>query len=298
MNSIVQTNSLKAWLLAFRLKTLGAMLCPILIGSAFALKDKIFSWHYFFLTATCAILLQILANLVNDYGDFIKGADTAERLGPPRSMQMGWVTKNAMIISILLVLFACIILGLFLVFKAGPLVLLVGMFAIFFALWYTLGPLPLAYLGFSEVVVFLFFGPLAALGAYYIQTNDFLFFTFIASLTPAMLSTALIMTNNLRDLKEDAKNCKKTLSVRFGEKFSRFGIFLLLVLSMIPVIYLFFCLHNNLILLSLIPLIGLLKFRNFIFYEPLSKKFNLLLASIGKTLYLFGIIFSFGLVYG
>src|SRR5580692_3236593 len=94
---IVATNSMKAWVLASRPKTLGAISCPIIIGNALAYHSGQFAWNYFFLTLICGLLLQILANVVNDYGDFIKGSDKADRLGPPRAMQMGWLTKNVML---------------------------------------------------------------------------------------------------------------------------------------------------------------------------------------------------------
>ena len=291
-------NSPKAFILAIRPKTLGAILCPLLIGSAFAKLENNFSWFYFINVIICGLSLQILANLVNDYGDFIKGGDTEQRLGPKRVMQMGFMSTKAMMSFIAVIMLVISILGLILVFKAGIGILLLGILSLSLCLWYTLGPYPLAYLGFSEIFIWFFFGPLPALGAYYIQTSSLSWPVFFASLTPAFLSTALLLTNNLRDIQEDEKNHKKTLAVRFGEYFVRRLLIILLLLTFLSPIIVFFYTKNYVILLSLFDLITPLKYFKMILYKPISKDFNLLLANIGKTLYLYGIFFAISLLYG
>lgn len=299
MSTAVVTNSLQAWVKASRPKTLGAICCPILIGSACAMAHGTFARIYFVVTLVCSISLQILANVVNDYGDFLKGSDSHERLGPPRAMQMGWITPSAMRKGIAVISMSTIVLGLVLVNRGGMPIFLTGCISLFLCMWYTLGPLPLAYLGFSELMILVVFGPLAALGAYYVQTLSFSLEVLVASTSPGLLATALILTNNLRDIREDQKNHKRTIAVRFGEKFARIAIVSLVISALMGPIILVSAFGYSPILLVACLALGL-PARHFlmILREPISARFNLMLASIGISLYLFGMLMSLGLVYG
>jgi 1,4-dihydroxy-2-naphthoate octaprenyltransferase len=298
MNSIA-VNSLDAWILAIRPKTLGAILCPVLIGSALAYTKNFFNIKILLLSLVCALLLQILANIVNDYGDFMKGADTPERLGPPRAMQLAIITPRAMKAGIAIIIFLLAILGMQLVMRGGLGILALGLLCIFFSLWYTLGPKPLSYLGFSEFAVLVFFGPVPVLGSYYCQSLHLSFTALCASIGPALLSTALIMTNNLRDISEDGKNNKRTLAVRFGEKFSRLAIIFLICGSAISPLLLIIIFDYSWLLSGVLGVL-LIPAAHFyeILYAPVSRVFNNILASIGQSLYLYGIIMSIGIIYG
>ena len=255
MNSI-SINSLDAWILASRPKTLGAISCPVLIGSALAYAQGFFSLKIMLLSLVCALLLQILANIVNDYGDFRRGADTHERLGPPRAMQMAIITPRAMNLGIALIVLAIALLGTQLVFHAGKSILVLGITALFFSFWYTAGPKPLSYLGFSELAVVIFFGPVPLVGTYYCQSLQLSVSALVASLGPALLSTALIMTNNLRDISEDKKNHKRTVAVRFGENFSRKAIIILICLSIIsPLLFILVFNYSWILLITSLSLI-------------------------------------------
>ena len=296
MHSIAP-NSLSAWILASRPKTLGAILSPVLVGSALAYTYKKFDFSIMFISIICAILLQILANIVNDYCDFIKGKDTAERLGPPRAMQLNLITPEVMQKGIGLLLLAIIFSGMPLIFRAGLEILALGILCIFFSVWYTAGPKPLSYLGFSEIAVLIFFGPVPLLGAYYCQTLSYSLVGLAASVGPAFLATALIMTNNLRDIQEDAKNNKKTIAVRFGEEFSRRTIIFLIITSMIsPVMLVVFFGYNYLLLIILILLAIPARSFKAILHDPVSRDFNIIFAHIGQMIYLYGILFSIGII--
>lgn len=295
----VATNSLAAWMLASRPKTLGAIACPILIGSAKAWVDNNFSVMDFFLTLLAGLLLQILANFVNDYGDFIKGTDTKERLGPPRAMQMGWITYGAMRAGIISVIFLASFVGLFLVAKAGIFVLAAGIFSIALCLWYTLGPKPLAYIGFAEIIIFLVFGPLATLGSYYVQTLSVSNDLFWLSLSPGFFSAALLLTNNLRDMNSDERARKMTTAVRFGDRATRVLVFVLLLFTLSgPIALVAFYHYSPLILLSACALILPLRYFSILVNEPITARFNLLFVSIGQALFVFGLLSSIGIIYG
>jgi 1,4-dihydroxy-2-naphthoate octaprenyltransferase len=295
----VATNSMKAWVLASRPKTLGAISCPIIIGNALANYHGQFSWGSFFLTLTCGLILQVLANVVNDYGDFIKGSDKADRLGPPRAMQMGWITKNAMSIGMAVLLGIALMLGLWLVYLGGPVILALGAVAILLCFAYTLGPVPIAYFGFAEVIIFVVFGPMIVLGSYFVQTKGVAFEALAASIAPGLMAAALLLTNNLRDMVQDERNRKRTIAVRFGDGVARGAIVAFLLLALFcPVGMVVFFALPKMILLACCALVIPLRCVPMIAKDPISGRFNLMLASIGKALYLFGILFAIGLSYG
>lgn len=299
MSTSVRTNSYEAWFRAIRPRTLGAISCPIFLGSSLALSKGNFSWQWFFLTWVCSLLLQILANVVNDYGDFVRGSDTKERLGPPRALQMGWLSINVMKTGIALLLLSIASLGLILVARGGSVIFWLGLVSIIVSIWYTAGPKPLAYLGFSEIAVLILFGPAPVLGAYFIQTLSWPSEGLVVSLAPAFLSTALIMTNNLRDIKEDSLHHKNTIAVRCGERFSRVGIISFVVLSALsPLCMMIFYNFTWPVLLSLLALYFPARMFPLVLYKPISAQFNLMLAAIGKSLYIFGVLMSLGIIYG
>lgn len=298
MTTIAQ-NSLQSWVLTARPKTLGAISCPVFIGSALAFADGQFQPSYFWLTLICAILLQVLANVINDYGDFIKGSDTKMRLGPPRAMQMGWITMDVMKKGIGTILLLTVSLGFFLVLRGGLPILIIGVIGIFLCGWYTLGKRPLAYIGFSELVVFWIFGPLAVFFTYYVQTLSFSKPALLGGIAPGLLSMALILTNNVRDVVEDQKNNKRTVAVRFGSKSARVAIIgATLFAFLLPLVLVIFYSFSSLILFS--SAVFVLPSRHFpmIWQDEISARFNLMLAALGKSLYLFGVLMSLGIICG
>jgi len=209
------------WLNAARPKTLPASLAPVLVGLAVAWHAGQFQWLPALATILTALLLQIAANLANDVFDFHKGADTHTRLGPPRATQMGWLTPRQMLIGLGVVLALAGLLGLYLVYVGGIPILVIGVLSMLFAVAYTAGPYPLAYLGLGDLFAFLFFGPIAVAGTYYIQSGSVNALAIGSGIPIGFLVTNILVVNNLRDIASDRAAGKKTLAARFGARFAR-----------------------------------------------------------------------------
>ena len=169
----------------------------------------------------CAVLIQVATNLANDLFDFEKGADTASRLGPMRVTQAGMVSPGMMRRGIAAVLALTVLCGLYLVWRGGLPILLVGLVSIAAGMLYTGGPRPLGYMGLGDLLVLVFFGPVAVAGTYYVQALSLNPTVIAAGLGPGLISVAMLAVNNLRDTDEDRRAGKKTLVVRFGRGFAR-----------------------------------------------------------------------------
>ena len=230
-------NVLKSWTLATRPKTWIASLSPVCIGAA--LVGPQISWSLFLATALFSLLIQIGTNFANDYFDFIKGADTDEREGPKRAVQSGWISPAAMRKASLFVFGSAFLVAIPLMVIAGFWSLFITIAAIAFGILYTGGPKPLGYLGLGEILVFLFFGPIATCGTYYVQTQAINDTVLLASLAPGLLSCSLLIANNLRDEITDRAANKRTLVVRFGRIFGSLeytfsvGVAILIPLSLV-----------------------------------------------------------------
>jgi 1,4-dihydroxy-2-naphthoate octaprenyltransferase len=203
------------WLHAIRPKTLFASVAPILVGSAVAQHEGGFHFGAAIVALAVAHLLQIIANLANDYFDFRRGADE-HRVGPLRVMQAGLVSARQMQIAIGLTVVLAIAGGLYLVARGGWPIFLLGLAAVVCAVAYTGGPWPLGYHGLGDLFVFIFFGLVGVAGSAYVQTRDLTWFAIIASLPIACLATAIIIANNLRDIESDRAAGKHTLATRLG----------------------------------------------------------------------------------
>lgn len=210
--------------------TLSAAVGPIALGLALGYRDGFYRHAVAALCLITAILLQILANLSNDYFDGIKGSDGPERLGPPRATSLGWLSKKQMGIATLIVTLLSMLSGSYLVYLGGIPILILGIISILAAIAYTAGPYPLAYHGLGEIGVFPFFGPIAVMGSYWLMSAKLSYEAFFVSLGPGLIITAILVVNNFRDRHQDAHSKKKTLAVRFGARFSRIE-YLLLILT-------------------------------------------------------------------
>lgn len=228
---------LRVWLLAARPRTLPAALTPVLVGSALAYRDGVFTPWAAALAALGALLIQIGTNLFNDYADFVRGADTEERIGPARATQRGWLTPRAVLIAAVAVFALAFLAGIGLVARGGWPIVAIGLASIACGFLYTGGPLPLAYLGIADLFVFVFFGLVAVGGTYYVQALSLTPDALIAGAALGALCTAILVVNNLRDRIGDARAGKRTLAVRFGGGFARCEyVFLLTVAYAAPVI--------------------------------------------------------------
>ena len=216
----IQKNSLRAWLLAARPKTLSGAAVPVMIGLALAYVDasaygdETFSWTAAVLCMLFAFVMQIDANLVNDLFDYIKGTDDrATRLGPERACTQGWVSVEAMKRAIALTTCVACVVGLPLVFFGGLEMLLVGLLCVVFCFLYTTH---LSYMGLGDVLVLLFFGLVPVCVTYYVQLHTVTAEVLIASLACGLVIDALLLVNNFRDRDTDAQASKLTLVVRIG----------------------------------------------------------------------------------
>jgi 1,4-dihydroxy-2-naphthoate polyprenyltransferase len=166
------------------------------------------------------LCIQIGTNLSNDYFDFKKGADTADRKGPTRVTQAGLI-KPHMVLAAAIVFFALAALSsIYLIHRAGLCILIVALASILSGIFYTAGPKPLGYMGLGDLFVLIFFGPVAVGGTYFTQALEINWAVIVAGLAPGFLSMAILAVNNLRDIDTDRRVNKLTLAVRFGRGFA------------------------------------------------------------------------------
>lgn len=219
MNKSLKINS---WISAFRLRTLPLAIAAIGLGNILAFANGSFLWVTCILSFLTAILLQILSNLANDYGDSVHGADHAGRVGPTRAVQSGEISEKEMKKAVILFWVLTIICGLFLLWfsiigvwlKIGFLVL--GIFSAIAATQYTSGKSPYGYKGLGDLSVFFFFGWVGVIGSYVLQVGTWQWDILLPASTISFFSMAVLNLNNMRDLNSDKIAGKQTLPVRFG----------------------------------------------------------------------------------
>ena len=219
MNDIKQ-NSLQAWILAARPKTLSGAAVPVMIGIALAWVDSggfsegMFSWTAAILCMLFAFIMQIDANFVNDFFDYARGNDDAAiRLGPLRACTQGWVSTDAMKRAIASTTVAACVIGLPLVWYGGLEMILVGLVCVVFCFLYTTH---LSYIGLGDVLVLLFFGIVPVCCTYYIQLHTVTWQVFLASIACGLVIDGLLIVNNYRDRYNDQADGKQTLVVKIG----------------------------------------------------------------------------------
>ena len=218
--AIIKTNSLKAWLLAARPKTLSGAAVPVMIGAALAWQDaklydgEVFSWTAALLCLLFSFAMQIDANLINDFFDYVKGTDDREtRLGPERACTQGWVSIDWMKRAIAGTTCLAAVVGLPLIFYGGLEMIAVGLFCIVFCFLYTTH---LSYMGLGDVLVLLFFGLVPVCITYYVQLHTVTLQVLVASLACGLVIDTLLLVNNFRDRDTDLTAGKMTLVVKIG----------------------------------------------------------------------------------
>lgn len=219
--------SVKSWIRAARPRTVLLSFSGVLMGSFLALKEKICYPSVLIFAAITAIMLQILSNLANDYGDYTKGIDNKQRIGPKREMQSGNITKREMLIGIGIVGIVCMISGCILLFfsfiKSSSwnelaVFAALGIAAILAALFYTLGKHPYGYQGLGDLFCFIFFGWIAVAGTYYLATKKLDFSVLLPASAMGFMSNAVLNINNMRDYESDKASGKNSLVVKIGLK--------------------------------------------------------------------------------
>ena len=239
--------NLSVWLDALRLRTLPLATASIIVAAGMAVHHQIFDFKIFLLSLSTALLLQILSNLANDYGDSITGADDEHRVGPQRAMQTGVITnqsmKRAIMVTVLLTLFSG--LSLLTVALADDLFswfLFIGLgaSAILAAITYTMGKVPYGYRALGDLAVFLFFGWLGVIGSFYLYGLSANWLLLLPASSIGMLSAAVLNINNIRDVENDTKHNKTTLVVLFGRSVAfKYHLFLIICAPVLSSYYLF-----------------------------------------------------------
>lgn len=209
------------WLGAARPRTLPAAVAPVLVGAALAWHDGVFVPAAAALCLGFALLVQIGTNFANDYYDFIRGADTATRVGPRRAVAAGLISPATMKRAMILIFAAAFLVGLGLVAWGGPWLIAIGVASILCGIAYTGGPYPLAYHGLGDVFVFLFFGLVAVGGTYFVQAGALTTDALLAGVPVGLLAANILVVNNYRDVETDAAANKRTLVVRWGRGAAR-----------------------------------------------------------------------------
>ena len=286
-----------AWTLAIRPRTLPAAAAGVLMGAALAWWDGYFRFDATVVCLFTALLLQIGSNLANDVFDFERGTDTAERLGPTRVTQAGMLTPRQVKIGMIVVFALSALLGLYLAWLGGWIIVIMGIAAIIAAIAYTGGPFPLGYYGLGDVFVFVFFGLSSVAGTYYIQAGLVTPTVWWMTLPPGLIITAILVVNNLRDIENDCKAGKHTMAVRLGEQGTKFQYMICMAIAylvLIPVIG-----------FHLLPWTTLLAWLSLpIAYQAarvvLTQKgrpLNMALAKTGQTALFFSLLFWVGLLF-
>ncbi|HEY9116021.1 MAG TPA: 1,4-dihydroxy-2-naphthoate polyprenyltransferase [Bacteroidales bacterium] len=258
---------INSWIKAARLRTLPLALSSILAGSFMAIYVGAYSWKIIVMAAITTVLLQVLSNMANDYGDSQKGTDNQERVGPVRTVQGGEISPDQMKKGVILVSFLTLFSGIALLYVAFPedfylslLFFIIGLAAIAAAIKYTIGSSAYGYKGLGDFFVLVFFGFVGVLGTYFLNTHELSIDAFLPALGLGLLSTGVLNLNNMRDMKNDIKSGKHTLASRLGfEKAKIYHTFLVIGGIVCLGAYIFIHFTSNFQLLFLVPIPILIK---------------------------------------
>ncbi|WP_136429646.1 1,4-dihydroxy-2-naphthoate octaprenyltransferase [Haemophilus influenzae] len=298
---------LKMWLETARPKTLPLALASIFTGSALGYwaNPQGFNGLVMALCLLTTILLQVLSNFANDYGDHQKGSDTEERIGPLRGIQKGAISAKELKWGLILMVMASFLSGSFLIgiayenlsdlFAFAGL----GILAIVAAITYTVGVKPYGYMGLGDISVLVFFGLLGVGGTYYLQTHSIDSHIILPAIGSGLLASAVLNINNLRDIEQDAKAGKNTLAVRLGAYKGR--VYHCILLSVAALCYLAFAVATaiswtNYLFVLAMPLLA--KHAIFVYRSQQPSELRPMLAQMSMISLLINILFSLGLLIG
>lgn len=302
----VRVNSLKAWILAARPKTLTGAAVPVMIGIACAVA--MYGWCGIrvvpaVLCMLFALIMQVDANFINDYFDFMKGTDDEQRLGPKRACAQGWITASAMRSGLFVTTLLACIVGLPLVYYGGWEMIMVGLACVVFCFLYTIS---FSYIGLGDLLVLVFFGIVPVCMTYWLTApptalTSIPFAVVLMSIACGLIIDTLLVVNNYRDIDNDRRAGKLTLIVRIGE---RGGLVLYLMLGLVGTILaivgvVFLDWHDGQWTQSL--LIIYTPFHTWAFNEMRSirkgAELNLVLGMTARNMFIFGLLASAALVF-
>lgn len=220
-------SKIKDWIYAFRLRTLFLAVSGVVLGAGLALFESEFSIFTFSFALLLAVSIQILSNLANDLGDYLKGTDTTgKRLGPVRSVQSGKISSRQMYRAVVLTAVFVVAVGAMLLLfspgasnKTGVYILLaVGVISVLAALFYTMGRYAYGYVGLGDFFAFLFFGPVAVAGTYFLFSGWLSPLVLLPASGMGLVSTMILNVNNMRDIDNDRNSGKTTVATMLGLK--------------------------------------------------------------------------------
>jgi 1,4-dihydroxy-2-naphthoate octaprenyltransferase len=288
----------KLWLVAARPRTLPAAVAPVLVGTSLAIGEGTFRPLAFACALIGSIFIQIGTNLSNDYSDARRGADTEDRLGPVRVTAGGLMPPRTVLIGTYVAFGIAVLAGVYLIAIAGWQLLLVGAASILAGVLYTGGPKPYGYEGLGEVFVFLFFGVVAVVGSYFVQTEDLRWEAFALSVPVGLLAAGILLVNNIRDADTDRRAGKKTLAVRLGRDGAR-GLFVACLVGsyvIVPLVAIFGRDISPLVLLAFLSLPLAVPLVRVVRERTDGPSLNAALARTGMLLALFSLLLSIGLL--
>jgi len=291
------SSSASPWLLATRPKTLPAAIAPVVVGTALAYADQRLALLPALAAWAVALLLQVGVNLANDYFDFQKGIDTADRQGPVRVTQSGLIPPDRVKSAMITVFAVTLLPGIYLAVRGGWPVVVIGAASIIAALAYSGGPYPLASHALGDFFVFVFFGLVAVCGTYYVQALRLTTVVPVMGAMVGLMITAILVVNNLRDIETDQRAGKRTLAVVLGARGTQLEYSLLLGSAyLMPVII---WLRNPAVGFILLPLLSLpwaVPLNRLIWQNPAGAILNRALAGTARLALLFSVLLSVGLI--
>ncbi len=295
---------LKPWIKAFRLRTLPLALASIIMGSLLAIYDGRYSWPVIFLAVLTTILLQVLSNLANDYGDWMKGTDNQDRVGPERAVQSGEITHEQMKKAMIIFASLSLLSGVWLLYAAfgedfvkALVFFFLGVAAILAAVKYTVGKGAYGYSGLGDLFVFIFFGLVGVFGSYYLNTLELNPEIFLPAAALGLLSSGVLNLNNMRDIDNDIRSGKHTLASKVGYKNARFyHLFLIVTALLAATVYVVMNYSSlwNLLYLLTVPLFA--KDLAGIFRQSDKSLLDPYLKKLALTTLLFSVLFGAGMI--
>lgn len=298
---------LQAWISSLRLRTLPLSCCGIMTGTALVVAARQpVNLPIFIFSLLTALLLQVVSNLANDYGDMKKGSDTELRIGPKRGMQYGFIDFIQMRWAIVLVGILSTLSGLVLIMLACRSMadviafIILGLVSLIAAITYTVGKHAYGYYGLGDLSVLTFFGYAGVMGSFYLQTHQVSLYSFLPATACGFLGMLVLNVNNMRDIEEDARNGKSTLAVRLGNKKVRYYHLILLAGTLLSLaIFAFLYTANNVyswLFLLALPLFYLNGHAVYSYKEPIQLQKQLAVAVKMNVLTL--ALFTIGLYLG
>ena len=294
-------SKLKVWLQAARLRTLPLSLSGIIVGNGLAFSNVNFSWMIFILSLLTTISFQVLSNLANDYGDGVKGTDNDSRIGPPRVLQQGLLTRKELKQGIQVCVFISLILAASLIFLTFGIsnqlysLIFIGLAlgAVIAAIKYTVGSNAYGYRALGDLFVLTFFGGVSVLGSLFLQTKLFTVELILPAISIGLLSVGVLNLNNMRDIKTDKESNKITMAVLLGARYAKaYHSFLLLGAVLTAVLYVKTNLQPSyLFMIAVLPM--MIHLRRVLGYDN-PKEFDPELKRLALSTFLFSILFSIG----